>query len=681
MKKSLHLVVLFVCANLFAQEREIDSLKNLLVTTNKKQDSTHVIVLLELGYNYYLQGSDESLVVFDDAIKLAKQLKLKKYLARAYQYKGHRFSSKGEDSLAMKAYDDAIEIYDVLDEKNRKARALYNKGLVYFNQSNYNQANKNTKEAYLVFKEAKDSLLMAKMLNSIALNYMYMTDYPSALSTFFEAITLHKKIKDTASISFGAVNANIGLQYTRLEKFDKAVEYNRKALSIYKNNNYQYGVANSLTNIGNAFDYLKKPEEAIENYNKAYGIMSDLGNQYGMASAITNIGIAYVNLKNYQKALTYFKQSKPIYESLSNSNNLAIVHDQIGICYLNLDNNLVAAKRNFKTSLNYAKQASSLNLQVNALESLTKANYKLGLYKKAYDLIEEATVLKDSFSSIEKKEELARLEEKYKYQNEKSLLESEFERERLIAKEEVEQQKYITTLTVFGGGSLFLLVVGGMFFYRKKREGDFNLKVADTELKVLRAQMDPHFLFNSLNSINSYILKNDTESATNYLTKFARLIRKTLESSSEKEVVLRNDIAVLESYLEIEQKRLNHNFTYSIEVEDDLDVDNTLIAPLILQPFLENSIWHGIAEIEDSGHIILEYKKEGNMLFCAVEDNGVGRFKNTTIDKENKSIGINLTKNRIDIINAQNRTKGSMLFIDKDQGLRVEVRLPLKLAF
>jgi tetratricopeptide (TPR) repeat protein len=681
MKKSLHLVVVFVCANLFAQDREIDSLTNLLVTSYKEQDSTRINILIELGYNYYLKGSDKSLIALDEAIALAKQLELKKHLARAYQYKGHRLSSRGDDSLAMRAYDDAIGIYELLNDKKRKARAIYNKGLVHFNQSNYNQANKNTKEAYLVFEEAKDSVLMAKMLNSIALNYMYMTDYPSALSNFFEAIALHKKIKDTVSISFGAVNANIGLQYIRLEKFDKAVEYNRKALSIYDKNNYKYGVANSLTNIGNAFDYLEKPEEAIENYNKAYGIMSDLDNKYGMASAITNIGIAYITLKDYSKALTYFKQSKPIYESLRNSNNLAIVHDQIGICYLNLKNNVKAAKSNFETSLKYAKQASSLNLQVNALESLTKTYYKLGNYKQAYDLMEEATVLNDSFYSIEKKDELTRLEEKYKYENEKTLLEGEFERERLITKEQVKRQKYITTFTLFGGGGLFLLVVGGMFFYRKKREVEFNLKVADTELKALRAQLDPHFLFNSLNSINSYIIKNDTESATNYLTKFARLIRKTLESSSEKEVILGDDIEVLKNYLDIEQKRLNNNFTYSVEVSEDLDVRNVLIPPLILQPFLENSIWHGVALMENSGHIKLEFKKVDNMLFCAVDDNGVGRHARKKNNKESKSIGINLTKNRIDIINAQMKTRGSMVIIDKEQGVRVEVKLPLKEAF
>lgn len=681
MKKSLHYVVLFICANLFAQEREIDSLEHLLVTTNKEQDSVRLNVLIELGYNYYLSNSDKSLPVFDDAILLAKNLGNKKRLARAYQYKGHRYSSKGLDSLAMQMYNQAISIYDDLGLKGRKARAIYNKGLVYFNQSDYKNAISNTKEAYLAFKEVSDSVLMAKMLNSIALNYMYLSDYPSALSKYFEALIIHRRLNDTVSNGFAAVNANIGLQYTRLEKFDKAIEYNKIALEIYETTKYQYGLANCLTNIGNAYDYLNKPQKAITNYNKAYKIMSALGNNYGMASAITNIGIANIALKDYTTALNYFKQSKPIYEALNNSNNLAIVHDHMGICYLNLDKNLIEAKNNFETSLVYAKKASSLNLQVNALESLTQTHYKLGNYKKAYNLIDEALVLKDSFNSVEKKEELARLEEKYKYQNEKTILESQFERERLTAKEKVEHQEHIIDLAIFGGGSLFLLVVGGMFFYRKKREIDFNLKVADTELKALRAQMDPHFLFNSLNSINSYIIKNDTEAATNYLTKFARLIRKTLESSSEKEVILRDDIEILKNYLDIEQKRLDNSFTYSIEIQEDIDVNNTLIPPLILQPFIENSIWHGISKMERDGHIKLEFKKDDDMLFCAVDDNGLGRSQSQIKDKETKSIGVRLTKNRIDILNAQRKTKGSMKIIDKAKGVRVEVKLPLNLAY
>ena len=681
MKKSLHYFVFFICMNLYTQQRTIDSLETLLLTTNKQQDSLRLNVLIELGYNYYLSNPDKGLKVLDEAIQIAKTGNNQQHLARSYQYKGHNYSSKGEDSLALAMYDKAIAIYDKTNDKGRKARAIYNKGLVYFSQADYQQANAKNTEAYLVFKAEKDSVLMAKMLNSIGLNHMYLTDYPAALSTYFEALTLHKKLKDTTSLDYAAINGSIGMLYTRLEKFTKAITFHNKAVNIYKIKDYKYGLANSLNNIGTAYDYLKQPKNAIANYNKAFNIMQDINNPSGMASAITNIGMAYITLKDYNKALEHFKQSKPIYESLNNHTNLAIVHDNMGVCYSNLNNNLTEAKQHFKTSLAYAEEANSLNLQVNALESLTKTNYKLGNYKQAYHFMDEAIILKDSFYSIEKKEELARVEEQYKHQNEKTKLESNFERERLLAKEELDRQKHMRNLTIFGGGSLFLLIITGMFFYRKKQESDFNLKVADTELKALRAQMDPHFLFNALNSINSYILKNDTESATNYLTKFARLIRKTLESSTEKEVLLKDDIEVLKNYLDIEQKRLNHNFTYSIEVNDDIDPSNTLIPPLILQPFLENSIWHGIAQMKNSGHIKLQFKKENNLLFCTVDDNGVGRNLNETKHTENKSIGINLTKNRIDILNTQKKTKGSMTIIDKPQGVRVEVKLPLIFAF
>ncbi|GAA4233329.1 hypothetical protein GCM10022291_10050 [Postechiella marina] len=665
--------------SVYAQKSKIDSLETLLLTTNKQRDSLRLNVLIELGYAYYLSNPDRGIEVLNEAIKIAKATEDISREAKALQYIGHNYSTKREDSIALQKYDMAIKIYDKIGDRQRKARAIYNKGLIYFNQSDYNRANKNNKEAFLVFKAENDSVLMAKMLNSIGLNYMYQSNYTKSLSKYFEALTIYERLKDTTSIDYASINESIGILYTRLEKFNKAISYHEKAIKIYKTKQYNYGLANSLTNIANAYDYLKEHKKAIDNYNEAFNIMKTLNNKLGMASAKTNIGIAYVSLKNYNKAISYFNQSKPIYQSLNNSNNLAIVHDYIGICYLN--SNLKLAQENFKASLRYAKKSHSINLQVNALESLTDVNYKLGNYKNAYKLKEEAVILKDSFYSTEKKEELARLEEQYKFENEKNILENNFERERLIAKEELEHHKHIRNLIVFGGGSFFLLVIGGMFFYRKKRESDFKFKVADTELKALRAQMDPHFLFNSLNSIHSYIIKNDIESATNYLTKFARLIRKTLESSTEKFVPLKDDIEVLKNYLDIEQKRLNNNFTYTINVSNEIDVSSILIPPLILQPFIENSIWHGVALIKNSGEITIEFKKENNMLYCSVDDNGVGRGGTKNITKDNKSIGINLTKNRIDIINEQKKTKGSMTIIDKKQGVKVEVKLPLIFSF
>jgi LytS/YehU family sensor histidine kinase len=207
--------------------------------------------------------------------------------------------------------------------------------------------------------------------------------------------------------------------------------------------------------------------------------------------------------------------------------------------------------------------------------------------------------------------------------------------------------------------------------------------VSDTELKALRLQMNPHFIFNSLNSIGDYMHKNETSTAQDYLTRFAALMRMTLENSEFPEIALSEDLKFIELYLQVESKRLPGRFSYAIEVDESIDIENTLVPPLILQPLIENSIWHGFKSKDRTGHILIEIKKEDEMIVCSVDDNGLGRNMNGIVNKNKRSLGIRNTKDRISIINTKKRSDGALKIIDKanDGGTRVEVRLPLQTAF
>ncbi len=204
------------------------------------------------------------------------------------------------------------------------------------------------------------------------------------------------------------------------------------------------------------------------------------------------------------------------------------------------------------------------------------------------------------------------------------------------------------------------------------------------ELKALRSQMNPHFIFNSLNSIADYLTKNNTKTADEYLVKFAKLMRLMLENSERKELPLSEDLKVLELYLQLESLRLNINFNFEIKIDADIDVENTLIPPLILQPFVENSIWHGLATKEGNGHILIQIKKDDKMIRCIIEDNGVGRKnaeKNLHVNKNKNSLGMKITKTRIDIINTLKNSNAAVDILDLSEGMRAEVTLPLELSF
>src|SRR5690606_23118061 len=244
---------------------------------------------------------------------------------------------------------------------------------------------------------------------------------------------------------------------------------------------------------------------------------------------------------------------------------------------------------------------------------------------------------------------------------------------------------------IFGGGALLLVVLTGLLQYKRKRdavagqlEAEFKAAVAENELKALRAQLNPHFIYNSLNSIGDYFTRNAAEAGNGYLAKFAKLMRLTLEYSEKKEVTLAEDVKLTELYLQIEALRLDYKFTFKISIDPVLDPGNTLVPPMILQPFIENSIWHGISPKQGSGHISIDIKKHGDMIHYIVEDDGIGRqLEKSSMARDKTSLGLKITKNRIEIINKVKHTTGTVSVLDRPDGngVKVEVKLPLELAF
>ncbi len=211
------------------------------------------------------------------------------------------------------------------------------------------------------------------------------------------------------------------------------------------------------------------------------------------------------------------------------------------------------------------------------------------------------------------------------------------------------------------------LLIGYLTFYfardrinkikqREKFKSEYERKIAEMEMQALRAQMNPHFMFNSLNSINNFILKNDPDNASGYLTKFSRLMRLILDNSRNEWVLLENELKALELYVELEAVRFDNAFTYTIEVTQDISVETVMVPPLLIQPYAENAIWHGLLHRkEPGGKLDVRLWKNDGKLYIEIEDNGVGRdeakrLKSKTATKQ-KSHGMKITAERMDIVN------------------------------
>lgn len=251
--------------------------------------------------------------------------------------------------------------------------------------------------------------------------------------------------------------------------------------------------------------------------------------------------------------------------------------------------------------------------------------------------------------------------------------------------------------------SATLLAIGGMVYgayqfrvYQIRRKArlkaDYEKKLAQVEMSALLAQMNPHFLFNSLNSIDSYIVKNESKKASEYLNNFARLVRLILQHSRSEYISLADELEALDLYLQMENLRFDNCFDYKIEVDDSLRTSSIVIPPMLIQPFLENAIWHGLRHLQKEkceGKILLKITRNGDYLRCIVEDNGIGREKSAalkagkSVNNHKKSMGMRITRDRIDLINKLRNVDASVEIIDlKDEkgqpsGTRVELTIPV----
>ena len=237
---------------------------------------------------------------------------------------------------------------------------------------------------------------------------------------------------------------------------------------------------------------------------------------------------------------------------------------------------------------------------------------------------------------------------------------------------------------------LLLLIIAFVLFIqkyltaRKQKDAAYQQKIKETEMQMLRSQMNPHFMFNTLNSINSYIIQNKTEDASAYLTTFSKLMRNILQNSKEQWITLENELQTLKLYIDLESARLEHSFSYQIIVDNDVDEDRIKVPPLIIQPFVENSIWHGLRNKRETGNLIISVRKAGeDHLQISIEDNGVGREKSAqlkTNQVSHKSFGMEITNDRLKMLDPENSINIEDLSDGKNIALGTKVILTIKIS-
>jgi len=545
-------------------------------------------------------------------------------------------------------------------------------------------------EAMKYTDEALDASLKIQWNSGIAKSYRQKASIFYVLSDNLQSLEYCQKALKAGeflknSLFDASVYNNMANIYADLKQYTKALEYYNKLLSSAETAESKVNIVIATLNLGAVYAEMNDPQKGKAFFERSLKIAKEENNGPFIVAILNNLGKANEKMGNYTDAVNYYEQAINLADSAGNMNIKANALNNLGIVNYKLGN-YSEALRLSKHSLVLAKETGDISWQANAWQTLSEIYEKQNQFARSLDAYKNYISLKDSVLGDEKRQEIAKKEMQFEFEKREAITQTTHQ-------SEISQQKTTKNALAAGAGILTLGGIISFLFYKRKRdavqkqkEAEFNTEVSETEMKALRSQMNPHFIFNSLNSIGDYISKNNTKLADDYLAKFAKLMRLILENSEKKEVLLSEDLKALELYMQLESLRMNQKFTYEIMVDQTIDAENTLIPPLILQPFVENSIWHGISKKEGAGHILVQIKKEGEMINCIVEDNGIGRKlasvqREETKPAEKQSLGMKITEARINILNKVKKSAADIQLFDLPQGLRVEVKLPLELSF
>mgnify|MGYP003624189781 CR=1 FL=1 len=650
----LIIIILFVFQNSFSQqEKKIDSLETILLAI--KNDSLLLDKYKEITKTYRSANSEIHLHFTKKYLKASDASNSIVNKAGAIRELSEYYSDvKKLDSALMKA-NEAIKLYKSIDDyygvvivKNSKAIILQDKG-----------------------------------------------DYANALKLFKEVVAYLEKDESKYTNALW-LKMNIGALYAEINEVDKAVNYYMEVYNDSKAKGNNSLIGRTCVNLTNSYrrkkDYKKALSFALEAEKK-------LKRPRSLANLKSSLALLYSKIEDYERAHNYYKQALDLYRSLNLQIRVDDINHNIAYNYLRQEKYDEAEYYFLKTN-KAVKNYDNIYVRKKNFQGLSELYYAKKEYKKAIDYYIKNQEIKDSIQGIEKLKAIADIEIKYETEKAKSEKETA-EQQVVIAKLESQKNRnlFIGSLTIAG-----LLLLASLFYFSrlkaKKKAELISIELKETqkrlaiekqykdsELKALKAQMNPHFIFNALNSIQDYIVLNQKNLASDYLGKFADLIRNYLHFSDTGFISIPDEVHNLNLYLELEKLRFEDVLEYSFNVEEDANSDSINIPTMLIQPYVENALKHGLLHKKDNRKLSITISKISNKIIeCVIEDNGIGREKSKEINKnreaQHKSFALKATTERLDLLNYSRERKIGVEFVDlkennKSRGTKVVLKIPI----
>jgi len=527
--------------------------------------------------------------------------------------------------------------------------ALNQLGTKYRNTSQYSAAIMLHKEALDVATKANNLELKVFSLNMLSVVYRRMDAIKTALDYAQEALELAETVENPSEGLKRSINVSlngIGNIYQTLKQYTVAIETFKKSLSFEEKLNNKLGLAINNQNIGECYEELGQLNLALNYFRKSLAFNEEIDNNMGRVICNNSIAQVYIKQKKLQPALRILESTLKQSIALGDKYFTSSVYINLGWVLMELEQ-FEASEKNLLEGIRLAVKHNLNGSQATGYKLLSDLFAKQEDFAKSLEYYKKAKTIDEVLMNETNVRYVNDILFKYDTEKKNNQIQA------LARENELVRLKLRKNENTFLVSTLLLALLALILYilyrqYQLKNEK----KLLTLEQSMLRSQMNPHFLFNSLNSIKLYIINNEKKNAVYYLNKFSKLVRKILEASSLKEISLSEELETIELYMNIENIRFSNEIKFKIEIEEGIDTELIKIPSLILQPFLENAIWHGLSSKEGDKSIWIEVKKE-NDYFTAISiyDNGIGRAAAEVI-KENKvlkrkSIGIDITKERL----------------------------------
>ena len=638
---------------------------------------------VNLASIYWYQG------VFTEAlknglagVKIGEELGNKMIIAGANSIIGIINTDEKNYEGALKHLTISLNIYKELGRKDDIGKTYINIGMVYTEQKNFTEGLKNSNEALKIFQEIKSDYYIEKCLINIGLCYLRTENFAEAIKNFQASLKLSEKWKHKGSFIEAGINMGFSLSL-------QASSENKPPTD-------------------------QKFKEALQYLDKAMLVAKEIGDKENLKLAYNGFSHTYKAMNNYKKALEFSNLYVEMKDSLMNTETTRKLEQQR--TQYEVEKAVAGEKLQQEKELTEQKFLSE--------KALTEKNAKFQLELAEEKVKKEKAIeiekLKYKFTLAEERTVQEKILAEEKFENEKNLTEEnarhqlalteqkalqdkkdaaekvkqEKKEATLIAQQEKQksEQKRKTDLLMLGAGMLIVILVLVFLYMRQitlkqkaEERADAVHKMAELELQSLRAQLNPHFMFNSLNAIQDLILKEDIRSSHRYLSRFSKLLRMLLDNANQPFISLKKELDFLELYLSLEKLRIP-DLQYTIETEPGIDTETTLVPNMTLQPYIENAIWHGLSHKTSDKKLGVNIHRENGSIQCDIEDNGVGRKKAEELKslyrKEHKSKGMELLSKRFTLLSKEYGTEIQTRVTDlmnngHAAGTLVEINVPL----